>query len=205
MANWGVWAGNKEFFAIFFFFYFLLKGLCSGREWHLVSLQRKGKSQPKCAKVTFPGWICKDSSSAWILQSQPILQLPIIFGFHSFSKDDNFCHGGPASAFPVVQQPAATLPAFRGKTASSAEFSTGSSSERITPGSISHQLQMLIYLPESDARDEVPWSASTSMMACKRHLQQQTLSWWCNTVLQIDVKGVSAWTLKPGPPSLFWN
>lgn len=105
------------------------------------------KSQPKCAKVTFAVLICKDSSSTWILQPQPILQLRIIFSFHSFSKASHFCHGGPAPTFPLVEQPTATLPAFRGKPASSAEFSTGSSSERIMPGSFSHQLQMLIYFP----------------------------------------------------------
>lgn len=37
--------------------------------------------------------------------------------------------------------------------------------------------------PETDARDEVPRRASTSLMACKRHLWHQVRNWWGNPEL----------------------
>lgn len=60
MANGG--GGGKEMKTFCYFFFFLLKVLFSVREQSLVSLQRKGKSQPKCAEVTSAGWACKPNS-----------------------------------------------------------------------------------------------------------------------------------------------
>lgn len=54
--NWGMRGRWRPFTNLSFF---LLKLFCSAREQSLVLLQRKGKSQSKCAMGMSAGWACK--------------------------------------------------------------------------------------------------------------------------------------------------